>query len=497
MLPTMLGAVAWRSQGQCRRIGLPMDPIELSERLGRWSSGRGPLHVLLAARLRVLIDEGELPPGEPLPPDRALASALAVGRSTVVAGYDLLGRDGRIVRRQGSGTWVAGTAGARRRQTTSAAVFLHLLEPRAGVILLACAAPDRPPPELADAYARILPGLAATSGDIGYHPAGHPVLRRAIAERYTRQGIGTDPDRILVTNGAQQALSLLARALLSPGDRVLVEAPTYHGALEAFREQAAVLRALPVGLTGVQAAARQHRPALAYVISTFHNPTGSVLSPLTRRTLVETCAAAGVRLIDDEVLTDLGFPGEQAPPALAAYADTVISVGSLSKTVWAGLRVGWVRAPRPVIARLARLLAVHDLSGNIPGQLAAADLLPRLEPLARQWAREREARHDHLRALLARHLPDWDVPAVRGGQTLWIRLPRGDGTSFAQAALRRGVAVLPGSGLDPSGQSAGYLRIHFLLPRDELTEAVRRLTAAWRAYRPPGARVASPAALAI
>ncbi len=362
----MLSAPGWRSQSQCGRIGLQMKPIELGARLGRWSSGRGPLPVLLAARLRRLIDEGELPPGEPLPPDRALASALAVGRSTVVAAYDLLRRDGRIVRRQGSGTQVAGTARAAGRPTTGAPLFLHLLEPRDGVIQLTCAAPGTPPPELAEADTSIVPTLAGICGDIGYHPMGHPVLRAAIAERYTRHGICTGPDRILVTNGAQQALSLLARAFLTPGAPVLVEAPTYHGALEAFRDAAAVPRALPVGLSGLEMAARQHRPALAYVISTFHNPTGSVLSPLARRTLAEAAAATGVPLIDDEVLADLGFPGEQAPPPLAAYADTVISVGSLSKTVWAGLRIGWVRAPEPVIARLGRLLAVHDLGGTSP-----------------------------------------------------------------------------------------------------------------------------------
>ncbi|MGH3298548.1 MAG: GntR family transcriptional regulator, partial [Trebonia sp.] len=118
-----------------------MNPIELSERLGRWSSGRGPLPLLLAERLRRLIDEGELPPGEPLPPDRGLASALAVGRSTVVAAYDLLSQEGRIVRRQGSGTRVAGAAVGGPRQTTSEPMFLHLLEPQDGVIPLACAAP--------------------------------------------------------------------------------------------------------------------------------------------------------------------------------------------------------------------------------------------------------------------------------------------------------------------------------------------------------------------
>jgi DNA-binding transcriptional MocR family regulator len=112
---------------------------------------------------------------------------------------------------------------------------------------------------------------------------------------------------------------------------VLVQAPTYHGALEAFWEQAAAPLTLPARLDGLRAAVAQHRPALAYVIVTFHNPTGAVIDPLTRRTLVETCTASGVPLIDDEVLADLGFPGERVPPPLAAFGDSVISVGSLSK----------------------------------------------------------------------------------------------------------------------------------------------------------------------
>ena len=472
-----------------------MEPIELGERLGRWPAGRGPLHVLLAARLRRLIDEGELPPGEPLPPDRALAAALAVGRSTVVAAYDLLRQDERIIRRQGSGTRVAGPETAGVRRTTSAPIFLHLLEPGDGVIPLACAAPDTPPPELAQAYARILPALV-DPGDIGYYPAGHPALRRAIADRYTGRGIRTAPEHILVTTGAQQALSLLARALLAPGDRVLVEGPTYAGALEALREHAAVPRSLPVGL-GNLAAAREQHAVLAYVISTFHNPTGSVLPPLARRALVQAAAAAGIPLIDDEVLSDLAFPGVQVPPPLAAYADGVISVGSLSKSIWGGLRIGWVRAPEPLTARLARLLAVHDLGGNVPAQLAAAELVPRLEELSARQAPARQARHDHLRAELARHLPGWDAPPVPGGQTLWVRLPYGDGTSFAQTALRHRVAILPGSSLDASGQSQDYLRLHFVARADDLTEAVKRLADAWRAYRPPPSPAISPPAMSV
>ncbi|WP_158893866.1 PLP-dependent aminotransferase family protein [Amycolatopsis anabasis] len=472
-----------------------MKPIALSERLGRWSSGRGPLYLLLAARLRQLIDDGELPPGTPLPPDRALASTLAVGRSTVVAAYDLLRLEGRISRRQGSGTRVAGSPAAAVPDTTGAPVFLHLLEPPGDAIQLACAAPDSPPAELAAAYTRVAAELAALTGDIGYLPSGHPALRAEIADHYTRRGVATSPDQVLVTNGAQQALSLLARALIRPGDRVLLEGPTYPGVLEAFREEAAVLRALPVGLAGFEAAIRDDRPALAYVIPTFQNPTGAVLSPLARRRLAETAAAADIPLIDDEVLADLGFPGERPPPPLAGR--TVISVGSLSKSVWGGLRVGWVRAPEPIIARLARLRTVHDIGGNIPAQLAAAYVLPRLEALCRRRAEERQARHDHLRAELARHLPGWEVPPVRGGHILWARLPEGDGTSFAQAAQRRGVVLLPGGGLDPSGGSEDRVRIHFAHPPELLSEAVRRLARAWDAYRPAATHSPPPPAMAI
>jgi DNA-binding transcriptional MocR family regulator len=477
-----------------------MEPICLTERLGRWSSGRGPLHVLLAARLRGLIDDGDLPPGTALPPDRQLAAALAVGRTTVVAAYDALRAEGRIVRRQGSGTRVAGKDPDPVRETGGTPVFLHLLEPRDGVIVLACAAPPAPPPEYAASCARVLPALAAITDDIGYYPAGHPALRAAVAGHYARRGVPTEPGQIFITNGGQQALSLLAHVFVRPGDRVLVEAPSYPGALEAFRDEAAVLCPLPVGLTGFAAAAREQRPALAYVIPTYHNPTGAVLPALLRRRLAYEAADARVPLIADEVPAELGFPGEQPPPPLAAYApDSVISVGSLSKIVWGGLRIGWIRAAVPLVGRLARLRVVHDLGGDVLNQLAAADLLPRLDELKQRLAGPRRAGYRHLRAELARYLPDWDVPPVRGGQTLWVRLPRGDAGSFTQAAIRRGVAVLPGPGLDTSGASDQYLRLHFMAAPEILTEAVRRLAQAWHAYDPPTPthRVSVPPAMAI
>ncbi|MEV6276839.1 PLP-dependent aminotransferase family protein [Nocardia sp. NPDC051832] len=474
-----------------------MEPIDVPERLGRWSSGRGSLYVLLAARLRQLIDDGELPPGTSLPPDRQFAADLAVGRSTVVAAYDQLAAEGRIVRRQGSGTRVAGSAETAVPDTTSAPMFLHLIEPRPEVISLACAAPDAPPPEIAAAYARIVPELAAMTGEIGYHPAGYLPLRAAIAERYTRLGAPTRPEQILVTNGGQQALTLLARAHLRPGDGVLLETPTYPGALAAFHEASAVLRPLPLGLSGFEAAARTHRPKLAYVTPTFHNPTGTVLSALVRRRLAEAAEAAGVPLVVDEVLADLAFPGELTPPPVAADVDSVLTISSLSKNLWGGLRVGWIRASPALVARLARLRAVDDLGGNLPAQMAAVHLLADLDTLCRTHAAERKAAHDKLLAALSTHLPDWRPTPVRGGQSLWIRLPHGDGDSFAQTALRHNIAILAGNGLDITGAGNDHIRLHFRHRPEVLQEAVSRLATAWHAYRPPARRTAPPPAFAI
>ncbi|MFF9869682.1 PLP-dependent aminotransferase family protein [Streptomyces sp. NPDC013953] len=475
-----------------RPIPLPLD--ELVARLGRWSAGRGPLYLLLAARFRQLIDEGLLAPGVLLPPDRRLAAALAVGRTTVVAAYDTLRQEGRLVRRQGSGTRVAPAAlppGPRVRETSNP-LFLHLLETPDDVILMSCAAPLDPPPELTEAYRT----MTLPSGDLGYHPAGLPALREAIAQRYAARGVPTAPEQVLVTTGAQQGLSLVTRLLVAPGDGVLVEAPTYPGALDLFREAAAVAHPVAVGPDGVDVAEavkvmEDHRPALAYVVPRFHNPTGSVLPPLAGRRLVEAANRLGVPLVDDEVLADLAFEPRMPPPSLSCYGE-VIGVGSLSKAVWGGLRIGWVRGTAPLIARLARLKAIHDLGSDVAAQHVATRLLDGFAPIVAARARMLRAGHDHLRAELARLLPSWSCPPAEGGQTIWVSLPYGDGVAFAQVALRHGVAVLPGATMDALGGSTRCLRLHFLLPPDLLSEAVGRLARAWAEYAAQAAPTTSP-----
>ncbi|MEV1179058.1 pyridoxal phosphate-dependent aminotransferase, partial [Nonomuraea sp. NPDC049784] len=187
---------------------------------------------------------------------------------------------------------------------------------------------------------------------------------------------------------------------------------------------------------------------------------------------------------------DLCFTGE-TPPPLASFkgGDHLISVGSLSKLVWGGLRVGWIRAAAPLVSRLARLRAVHDLGGEVFSQLAAVALLRRLDEVRAARVRTLRERHDHLCAELREHLPSWSFEPALGGQTIWVRIPRGDVDSFAQVALRHGVAVPPGRSFDPLGGHADRMRLHFLFPEEELSRAVNNLAAAWAVYDGSGRSV--------
>ncbi|MEJ2856376.1 MULTISPECIES: aminotransferase-like domain-containing protein [unclassified Saccharothrix] len=454
---------------------------ELVGTLGRWSAGRGSLYLLLASRLRELIDEGRLPGGTLLPPDRGLAAGLAVGRTTVVAAYDLLRQEGRLTRRRGSGTWVPHRGPASARTETANPMLVNLMEPPDDVLQFACAGPMRPPVELVEAHHRALSRLPEE--DLGYHPLGHPALRSSLATHMTLSGTPTTPEEVLVTNGAQQALALVTRALVAPGDEVLVEAPTYPGALDLFREAAAVITHAPPG--GLADALPHRRPALVYAVPSFHNPTGVSLSSLERRRLARV--AGDVPVVFDDVLADLDFTGAPALPALSS----VITVGSLSKSVWGGLRVGWIRAKPSMIARLGRFKAVHDLGSAVLDQLAAVELLRDFEPVRRARVAHLKASHDHLCALLRKELPEWEFEPATGGQTLWVRLPGTHAAAFAQVALRQGVAVLPGAALDASGGSTDRLRLPFVAEPEVISRAVAGLVEAWRRFasEPPGAPV--------
>ncbi|NUT49858.1 MAG: aminotransferase class I/II-fold pyridoxal phosphate-dependent enzyme, partial [Saccharothrix sp.] len=185
-----------------------------------------------------------------------------------------------------------------------------------------------------------------------------------------------------------------------------------------------------------------------------------------------------VPLVFDEVLAELDLTGAPAPPS----SPEAVSVGSLSKVAWGGLRVGWIRADAALVARLARFKAVHDLGSGVLDQLTAVELLADFDAVRAVRVAQLRRQHDHLCALLREELPEWEFTPARGGQTLWVRLPGVDAASYAQVALRHGVAVLPGGSLDPTGGSADRLRLPFTADPAVITAAVDGLAAAWHAY---------------
>jgi len=467
--------------------------------LGRWSDGPGPLHLKLSDALRQAIDLGHLAAGERLPSERELATRLAVSRSTVVAAYDALRGESRLESRQGSGTRVSG---ARPRGTNGAThelpmrtfpisqVYRSLLEGRDDIISLSCAVLPAHPLVI-EAVADIAAHDEKLFSLIGYMPAGLPELREALADMLTGSGTPTTPDQLVITNGAQQAVNLAAQLFLRPGDDVLVESPSFAGTIDVFRARGARLVTAPVDDDGVDVdvvgdTIASRKPSLIYVMPSFHNPTGALLSERRRRVLAGVAEAEGIPLVEDNALEHAPLDGEWLRPvaAFGAADSPILTAGSLSKVAWGGLRVGWLRGPVPVIKRVAELKAMNDLGSPLLEQAIAAQLVPRIEQLRTDYCTTLRRHLDVITELLADQLPDWRWRRPRGGPSLWVRLPSGTATAYAQVALRYGVEVIPGDVMSPTSDHGDHLRLPFTLEPPVLEETVRRLAAAWRAYTP-------------
>lgn len=470
---------------------------ELAELLGTWAVPRRPLYLALAEALQRRVEAGDLAIGDRLPAERALARTLAVSRSTVVAAYRELRRRAVVVSARGSGTTVRPAARSRPTTTdgrvaggTAAPIFERLVEEPAGVISLtrAMGAGSR---EVRSVLRRVteedLPRLLA---DTGYHPHGLRELRDAVAAHYTGTGLATGADQIVVTTGATQAVDLAVRLFVRKGSTVLVESPNWPGCLDVLRHAGARLVGVPLDDEGMRIEKlaeqlKRHRPDLVYLMPTFHNPTGTAMSAPRRRWIAEACARHDVPIIEDNAYCSAL---DREPPApLAAFAPpgaVVVSVGSLTKTVWAGLRIGWARGDADLVRRMARLKALADLGCPVIEQAVAVRLLPRWEELSRQHGRLLSARLEVLRRSLARRLPSWRWTEPDGGSALWIELPGADAADFAHVALRYGVEVTAGAAGDPAGAGSGgafgsWIRLPFTFDEDVLEEAVARLARAW------------------
>ena len=473
-----------------------MDPYQMVQLLGPWSEQKGPLYTRLAHAFEQVIRTGELPAQTCLPAERWLAQCLGVSRSTIVAAYALLQERGWVTSRRGSGTQVCTfspqrSLRLRREQLNPLArgpVMDSYLSDHLEAIDLSAGAPAWPTGFATEECALLPHEIASSLEQYGYVPQGLPQLRQAIAEYYTRIGLRTMPEQILVTSGAQQAIGLLATLLLQRGDIVLLENPTFFGAIDTFRAAGAHLVGIPVDASGldlqrVNELLSARIAQCLYLIPTFHNPTGNTLTEMQRRQLVKMAQQVNMPLIEDLTMANNVLEREPPPP-LATYAQDggVITIGSLSKLFWAGLRVGWIRGSVPMIERLARLKALTDLGSSMISQLIAMRLMASVEHVKQLRRQELTPRLNLLLEMLEQRVPSWSWRRPKGGLFVWVHLPEGDARDLAQEALHRGVIVTPGITFSVDGTHTAWLRIPFLQPPDRLQSGMERLIEAWEHY---------------
>ncbi len=340
---------------------------------------------------------------------------------------------------------------------------------------------------------KVLRELGATALQYGA-TEGYGPLREMIAADLAPDGVPLAVENVLVTTGSQQALDLIGKTLIDPGDRILVEAPTYVGAMQAWTSYGAEYILVPTDDEGLQpqalAAAFESRPKFVYVMPNFQNPSGVTLSLARRHQLLDLAARYGVPIIEDDPYGQLRFEGEALPSLLAlaaerqaapgAYRGLVTHLSTFSKTLAPGLRVAWVIAPPEVSRRLVQAKQGADLHSSTFAQIvayevAAGDLMADHVPLIRQAYRER--RDVMLEAMAAAFPPGvaWTRPA--GGMFLWVTLPEGvDAGEVLREAVKVRVAFVPGANFFPCGGGENTLRLNFSnASPDTIREGIARL----------------------
>ncbi len=319
---------------------------------------------------------------------------------------------------------------------------------------------------------------------------GDPLLRELVAARLTARGLPTAPDDLLICSGSQQALTLVATALLEPGDVVLVEEPSYLAALQAFGLAGATLVPVPCDEDGldpgaVEDLAKRLKAKLLYVIPTFQNPTGRTLGLDRRRALAEVAARVGLWIVEDDPYSELRYRGEALPAVatLPGAEDRTLALSTLSKVLAPGLRIGWVRAPEALRAPLTIAKQAADLHTSTLDQAAAARWLGTRD-LDAHLETPRAAYRERLDVLLDGLLdalpPGSTHNAPEGGMFVWARLPDGmDAEARLPRAIEHGAAYVPGFPFYAGEPDRSTLRLSFTAhPPEELREGLRRLRAA-------------------
>ena len=443
----------------------------LVEQLGAQNVA-GATAAALAGSVRALILDGRLTVGERLPSERSLALELRRSRSTITRVYGLLEDDGYVTRLHGGNTRVALPRSPRSPDAPE----------QESAIDLSIASMDSTP-GLYDATVRSLPRLAALRGTSGYSLQGLPELRDAVARRFTQRGVETSADEIIITSGALNAFNLVLATIGRRGERALVEQPTFPHALEALHRHGYRLLPTPVDVDGWDArhlteVLLADRPHLAYLIPDFHNPTGATLPDSERERIATTARSAGTLLIVDETTSELDIDRGWAPLPLAAYNPHVITVGSMSKIAWGGMRLGWIRAERSLITRLLAVRPSFELGTALLEQCIAVELLAEM-PALTAHVRERLRAG---RAAVAAGLDAIDgirMPQTVGGLSTWVDLGAPVSTRLSLAAREHELILPPGPRFTTGGVLERRLRIPITLPPERTAAAMERLRLAW------------------
>jgi len=455
-----------------------ISPARISRLIGRWRGDDGKISQQLGAAIAQLIVAGELPLGRLLPSERALAQTLAISRGSVVAAYENLRETGMIDSRHGSGHRIVATA------LTSGAIHTRLVGEMPtdlpDIDMISGALPPSP------VFINILAAmrgaeLANMAVGHGYSAAGLPALRWAVARYYTDLGLPTKPNHILITSGGQQAISLLASAMVSAADPVIVEDPTYRGALEVFRRRHAKIIPITASAEGLDMKqlekALKTRPKLLYLFVQAHNPTGRSFDEANRHCLVDLLNRYPTFFIEDGTQNELAVRQGDLPQPLAGALsqDHVATIGTLSKLFWGGIRIGWIRAAPYIIERLASFKAVSDLGCSMFDQHLALILFENMQEARRHRYQEIAHHLDVAAKLITKQQPKWLWQHPQGGTAIWIEMPGQDTVALCQRAQLHHLFLSAGSDYSAHENFGSFIRLPFVRPLETMAFTLKTI----------------------
>lgn len=453
-------------------------------------------YLQLVEQIQAQIDAEVWQPGEKLPSLRDQVNLSGMSLMTVMHAYQVLESQGVIVSRPQSGYYVAPRAeflsqpASHQKVQLAEAVDINsfifdvLQACRDPLIVpFGCAFPDPdlfPQRQLMRALNNVAHSMTPDDA-INNLPPGNEVLRKTLARRYAQQGITVSPDEIVITNGATEALNLSLQAVTEPGDWVVVENPTFYGALqiiERLKLKTVAIATDPqhgMDLNELEQALTRWPVKACWLMTNQQNPVGFTLSREKKKALVTLLAAHQVALIEDDVYSELGFGADKPLPAKAFDRHgSVLHCSSFSKSLVAGFRVGWVAAGKQA-QRIQRLQLMSTLATSTPMQLALANYLgtQSYDSHLRKLRQVLEQRKNLARQSLKRHLPyGAKINDSRGGYFLWIELPgKVDATQLYYRALEHNISIAPGSMFSSGQQYANYFRFNTSWPWDSAQEA--------------------------